>query len=498
MEMTLKGDYFDQGFHQRNEADETIKKICPANKKQVLWEAQVSYSHIEAVVNSAKQGFEAWRKLSFEQRIDYLKKFQASVQKRKDDIAKAIAWEVGKPYWEALTEAAALDGKVNVTINDSLARIQTKTTDNILPQVKGHTLFKPHGVSLVIGPFNFPCHLANGQILSSLLAGNSVIFKPSEKTIYSAQLLIECFHEAGFPPGVINLINGTAHTSSSLVEHPVIKAVFFTGSKAVGLKILEKTHKNLHKMVALELGGKNATIIHKDAHLEHALVELMRSAYLTTGQRCTSTSHVFVHEKIKDQVIDEFKKLTERIIVDHPVNYQTEPFMGPLIDEYAQKLYLDAAAMGTKIGAQELVKAKVIDDTGYYVSASLSYLEKPDPRSKYFQQEIFGPHCCLIPYSDLEEAIELANATEYGLASAIFTADLKNYELAKRDLQAGLINLNRSTVGASAKLPFGGVKSSGNFRPAAVAMIDHCVASVSSLETLDTSSQFTSLKGLKA
>lgn len=502
MQMQLKGDYFDGRFSQPDlsKAQEKILKRCPADLSQVLWEAGVYHDHIEPVIESAMKGFEIWRKTSFEERINYLKKYQEAVRARKDEIAMALALEVGKPLWEAKTEAASLDSKVSVTISDSYERIKQETIKDVMPKIDGHVVYKPLGPSLVIGPFNFPCHLANGQILAALLAGNSIIFKPSEKTIYSAQLMVECLAQAGFPAGVINFINGTGHTSSKLTSDKRIKGIFFTGSRGVGLRILENTYQDLNKLVALELGGKNSTILHHDTNISHALPELLRSCFLTTGQRCTSTSMILVHRKIEQEFITQFKAVTEKIRVGHPTLCQPEAFMGPLIDEHAQKLYFDFCQYGKAEGAEEIVAPQKLDVgfDGYYVSPSIHYLKNPKLEGKFIQEEIFGPNCFFIPYDDIEEAIKIANSTQYGLAASVFTRSSDIYQLCLRDIESGLINLNRSTVGATARLPFGGLKNSGNHHPAAVSMIDHCVSTVASLETLDdTSSKISDVVGLK-
>lgn len=501
MQMQLKGDYFDGHFtgHDLSKAQEKILKRSPADLSTVLWEAGVHYDHIEAVIQSAQKGYETWRKLSFEERIGYLKKYQEIVRSKKDEIAMALALEVGKPLWEAKTEAAALDSKVSVTITDSYERIKQETIKDVMPKIDGHTIYRPLGPSFIIGPFNFPCHLANGQILSALLAGNSIIFKPSEKTIYSAQLMMECFDKAGFPSGVINFINGTGVTAGRITGDKRIRGVFFTGSRAVGLKILENTHKDLNKLVALELGGKNTSIIHHDTNISHALPELLRACFLTTGQRCTSTSMILVHRKIEQEFINQFKAVTERIRVGHPTS-NPDPFMGPLIDEHAQKLYFDFCNFGKQEGAEEIVSPKKLDVgyEGYYVSPSIHYASKPNLQGKFIQEEIFGPNCFFVPYDNIEEAIHIANCTDYGLAASVFTRSPDIYKLCLRDIESGLINLNRSTVGATARLPFGGLKNSGNHHPAAVSMIDSCVGVVASLETTDdTSSKISDVVGLK-
>ena len=354
MELTLRGDYFNGKFSHRNglntsdisKSNEEISKTCPGDKSHKLWDALVDYENISKVIESSENGFQIWRKTSFEERINCLKKFQEIATSKKEQIATAIALETGKPLWESRTEAGAIAAKVGVTITESLKRISQETITSVLPSIDGHIIKKPLGPSLVIGPFNFPCHLANGQILSALLTGNSIIFKPSEKTIYSSQMLIECMHEAGFPKGVINFINGTIKTTQDILKHPSIKGIFFTGSYDVGKKILESVGTDITKLVALELGGKNTTILHSDTNIDHALPELLRACYLSSGQRCTSTSMIIVHKSIEDEFINKFKNITEKIIIDHPTKYKVDPFMGPLIDDLSVEKFKKSLSMG--------------------------------------------------------------------------------------------------------------------------------------------------------
>lgn len=507
MSLRLRGDYFNGNFTAPNglsekdiqSSHEDIQKFCPGDLTDKLWSAGINYDNIEKVVESAVHGFETWRKLSFEERINYLKKFQEIATKRADEVALAIALETGKPLWESKTEASAIPAKVAVTITDSFKRIDIETIKDVLPSIDGHTIKKPLGPSLIIGPFNFPCHLANGQILAALIAGNSIIFKPSEKTIYSSQLLIEMFHEAGFPSGVINFINGTAKTTQGVLKHPAIRGIYFTGSYAVGKKILESVGTDITKLVALELGGKNATIIHQDADIEHALPELLRACYLSSGQRCTSTSMIVIHKSLEQEFINRFKEVTERIIIDHPTKYEVDPFMGPIIDENAVNLYKKFCELGAKNGAEEIIGLKEVETKykGHYVNPTIHYLKEAVKSNPFTQEEIFGPNCTFTPYEDIEDAIRIANISDYGLAASVFTQDKDIYKLCLRDIDAGIINLNRSTVGASSRLPFGGVKNSGNHHPAAVTMVDACVATISSLETQDNSSRLKDVKGLR-
>ena len=237
-------------------------------------------------------------------------------------------------------------------------------------------------------------------------------------------------------------------------------------------------------MVALELGGKNAAIVHNDANKKQALEELLKGSFLTSGQRCTSTSLIIIHQDIADNFIENFHDQAKEIVIDHPITYEKKPFMGPLIDKKAVENYLLFMGMAKRENIQEIMRGKQLkkNKTGYYVSPSIHFSPSFNPQSRFLTSEIFGPSVTFIPYKTIEEAIGIANSTEYGLAAAVFTQSQKLYRQCFAELDAGLINLNRSTCGASPLLPFGGIKNSGNYRPAAVAAIDSCVYQSCSLE----------------
>lgn len=494
MKFEIKGNYYNGAFHLPSTTgphavENIITKYSPADTSLKLWECPVDYQAIDKVIDSATTGFKSWKKINEMERIGHIKRYQEEVLKRKEEIAIAISLEVGKPLWESRIEVTSVINKINLTIEESLPRIQNKSFENILPRTTGRIFYKPLGPSLIISPFNHPCRLGNGQILSALLAGNSIIFKPSEKTLYSTQLLIECFHNAGFPLGVINFLQGDGEMARRTLKNKAIRGVFFTGSKEVGKKILENTHQDLTKLVSLELGGKNTSILHEDANLEYAMIELLKASFLTTGQRCTATSIIAIHKNIHEQFISRFHDLAKKIIIDHPLEYQKEPFMGPLIDQAAVDSYLLFMGMAKREGINEIMRGKQIERAkkGHYVSPSIHLADKWNAESLFLQSEIFGPNVTFVPYENISEAIQIANATEYGLASAVFTRNKSIYQQCIDEIDSGLINFNRSTVGASGKLPFGGIKNSGNYRPAALNTIDSCVYQMASLEVLDDS-----------
>jgi len=487
MKFKILGNYYNGSFQNKDlekNPDKVMGKFSPCDLDLHLWDVPVKYNEVDNILSSAVEGFQKWRKTTIEERIQVLSRFKESVSLRKNEIAEAISLEMGKPYWEAIIEVTAIMNKVDVTINDSLPRIKERHIENILPNTDGHVYYKPIGPCLIIGPFNFPCHLANGQITACLISGNSIIFKPSEKTCYSGQLLVECLHQAGFPNGVINLAQGDGELARRILKEKAIKGVYFTGSVEVGRKILSVTHLDLSKLVALELGGKNSSIVHKDANLELATKELIKACFLTSGQRCISTSIVPIHRSIMEQFIENFHQIAKTIIIDHPIEHEIEPFMGPLVDQQSLDNYLLFMGMAKREGIDEIMRGKQLQRKfrGYYVSPSIHFSKSFNKSSHFLMNEIFGPNCTFIPFDEIEEAIQIANGTDFGLAASVFSSDSEIYKKCLNEIDAGQVNFNRSTVGASSKLPFGGVKNSGNYRPAALTNIDGTVYQMASLE----------------
>ncbi len=504
MKYQIKGNYFRGKFHtilgHEKSPDRIISRACPADTDTVLWELHIRYEIVDRIIESAIEGQQKWRKTSVDEKISALRRFKECVLVKKNSLAEAIALETGKPLWEANAEVLALMNKVEVTINDGLPRILPKHFNDISADTHGHIYYRPIGPCLIIGPFNFPCNIANSHITSALMAGNSIIFKPSEKTSYSGQLLIECYHEAGFPEGVINLAQGDGELARRILKEKAIKGVFFTGSLEVGKKILTNTYQDLSKLVALELGGKNNSIVCQDADLDLALKELIKACFLTSGQRCISTSIVPIHRSHVEQFIEKFHAVAKTIVIDHPTIHEIEPFMGPLVDQQALDNYLLYMGMAKREGIDEIMRGKHLQRkfNGHYVSPSIHLATAFNKNSHFLTNEIFGPNCTFIPFDEIEEAIQIANSTEFGLAASVFSIDVKNYHKCLEEIDAGQVNFNRSTIGASPRLPFGGVKNSGNYRPAALTNIDSCVFQMSSLELYDSKSvKDEVLKGVK-
>jgi succinylglutamic semialdehyde dehydrogenase len=488
MKFQLKGDYVNGAFlYPRPTPLHTISEMmirpCPADLDEILWECPVEHSHVDSVLQSVTDGYKVWRKTTFEERTRCLRRFKEKLLCRVNEFAEAIAWETGKPLWESQMEALSLSEAVDVTLSDASERIAPKEINDLAEKTTGHIQYRSIGPCLIIGPFNFPCAIPNAQILSALLAGNSVIFKPSEKAVYSAQLIMECFDGCGFPPGVVNSINGHAETVKRLLQEKSTFGIFFTGSRETGKKILEYTHTDLWKFTALSLGGKNTTIIHHDADMRHALPELLRGCFQTAGQNCLSTSKVAIHRSIKSEFIDKFHEIAKQIVVDHPVLFEHEPFMGPLIEDHSVKTYLNYVGMAKREGYEEIMRGKAITKKykGHYASPSIHYINSMKEDSHILKHELLAPMCVFIGYDEIEEAVAISNDTRYGLAAAVFSSDEKNYRLCLRDIDAGLINFNCATTRTSPRLPLGGFKDSGNYHPSGIGLINACVHSLAGL-----------------
>jgi succinylglutamic semialdehyde dehydrogenase len=400
---------------------------------------------------------------------------------RAAEAAELIARETGKPLWESKTEAAALMGKIDITLNHSLKYIATEEIKNALPNVDGYARFKPRGVMAVLGPFNFPAHLPNGHLIPALICGNTVVFKPSEKTAAVGQFMAECFHQAEFPAGVFNMIHGQAETGKRLTTHDQVDGILFTGSYEVGLKIKQDTLTHSGKILALEMGGKNATIVWNDIDMKKAVYETLIGAFLSSGQRCACTSRVLLHKDIRDEFVDHFYAAAKRIKIGH---WKDDVFMGPLISADAVEKYIRYQEIAKREGAESLMRGKALtlEHEGYYVTPSINVVQKFDPKSVYQKSEIFGPNVAIYTVEDFDEAMMIHNSTGFGLAGALFTKTKSLYERALLEARVGVLNWNRTTNGASSKLPFGGMGKSGNDRPSASLAVQYCTVPVASLE----------------
>ncbi len=455
----------------------------PSDGSTVVWQATPIVSHVGAAIEAARQAQAAWARLRFEDRAAILRRYAEATTSRADEIAERIAREMGKLKSEAVLEAKLLAEKVAITLEEhSSARIRGYEVA-INQSRTGLCSFRAHGVMAVLGPFNFPAHLPNGQLVPALLAGNTVVFKPSEKAPGAAEILAECFVHAGLPRGVFNVVQGGAETARSLTAHRDIDGILFTGSFQVGRAILESNLDRPGRIVALEMGGSNASIVWGDCDLRQAVIECARAAFATTGQRCTCTRRMLVDARIAPRFIKAFCEVASNLSVGEALS-QEPVFMGPLVSSDAADAFLREQARLVEHGAKLLVVGSRLPRPGYFVSPSVCQVERFTIED---DRETFAPLVRIATVHSLDDAIAQANASEYGLAASVFTRDDAVWDECVAQLKSGCINRNTGTAGASSRLPFGGLGRSGNHRPAAAFALDFCAYPVSSLiERSDT------------
>ncbi len=481
MPVSFLGDFIDGRFVLPENPDHDLSIESPADLKDTVFDGSVQFSHVDQACFAARAAFKSWSHLSQDERSAHLKKLGKVFQDHESQYAEIISRETGKPLWEAKTEVKAMIAKIDITLNHSLKLIAEERIENAIPGVTGYTRFKPRGVMAVLGPFNFPGHLPNGHIIPALAAGNTVIFKPSDKTPAVGQFMAELYQKAELPSGVFNMVQGQAETGKRLSVHEQVDGILFTGSYEVGLKIKQDTLTHFGKILALEMGGKNASIIWEDCEISKAVYETLIGSFLTTGQRCSGTSRIILHEKVYDQFLDKFHQAAKKISIGH---WKNDVFMGPLISADAVEKYLRFQEIARREGAESLMRGKVLElsHQGHYVTPSIHLVTKPSEKSVYQKSEIFGPNVAVYKVSDFDEALSINNSSGFGLVMALFTKQKELYKKSLLDAKVGLVNLNRTTNGASSKLPFGGLLKSGNDRPSAHFAIQYCTIPVASLE----------------
>jgi succinylglutamic semialdehyde dehydrogenase len=475
------GDFIDGRFVLVQKADGSFKDISPADLNDTLMTIPFAHAHVDEAIAAAKKAFLPWARLSLEERKKYLLRLKDAFEFYKNEMIEAICRDTGKPLWDATSEANNLANKINITLNFSLKLVDEEHLPNALPQVEGVIRHKPRGVMAVLGPFNFPAHLPNGHIVPALIAGNTIVFKPSEQTPYVAQVYAQCVQKAELPPGVFNMVQGDGETGRKIAAHEGVDGILFTGSYEVGLKIKQETLNHYWKILALEMGGKNATVVWKDADLDKAIYETLIGAYMTSGQRCSCTSRVILHPEIAEEFTERFYQAAKKLTIGH---WSENPFMGPLINAAAVEKYVRFQEIANRENCESLMRGKQLelDYKGHYVTPSIHLVKKFDPNSVYQKSEIFGPNVAIYQSNDFNETLAIVNSTGFGLAMALFGKDKAMYEKALLEARVGLLNWNRTTNGASSRLPFGGMGKSGNDRPSAHYAIQYCTVPVASLE----------------
>ncbi len=464
------GSFIDGRFTPVEHPDGLIRSVSPADTDDVLGEFPFARSAARQAVEAARRAQPAWAALSMDERARAIERLRGVFAARVDAMASALSREVGKPGWEALSEAALLAAKVKATLEGG-ARLVVPV---LLPGRQAGWSYRPHGVLVVLGPFNFPAHLPNGHLVPALLLGNTVVVKPSEKTPAAGALYAELLAAADLPPGVVNVVQGGGEVGAWLAEQAPVDGVLFTGSLAIGRAIARANADRPGKLLALELGGKNAALVLADADLDLAAQLVAYGAYATAGQRCSSTSRVVVEQRVLPAFEEKLVEVASGLSVGHFA--RQDVFMGPLIGAAARDAFLAACEAGRREGATALLAPRVVsaDRPGWYVSPGVHRVERRVPGSHYQRDELFGPDVAIWPAGSEQDAIAIANDTDFGLTAALFTGDRARFERLAPRLRAGVVNWNLPTVGANGLLPFGGVGDSGNGRPAGIFSTLYC------------------------
>jgi aldehyde dehydrogenase (NAD+) len=461
---------FINGQWQPSASGATLPNTNPANPADVVGHFPLSNaSDVDAAAKAAKAAYASWRLVPPPERANVLYKFADYVKTHKLAWAQTMSREMGK----TLTEAK---GDVQEAIDMALfvagegRRLYGHTTTSELANKFAMTLRLPLGVCGLITPWNFPVAVPSWKLLPALLAGNTVVFKPAEDAPLMGQRLVEAFEAVGLPAGVLNLVQGDgATTGAAMVEHPDICLISFTGSTATGAGIAERCGR-LHKRCSLEMGGKNAIIVLDDANLDLAAEGVVWGAFGTSGQRCTATSRLVVHEAVHDALLAKVIAKTQTLVLGDPQEATTQ--VGPLINARALAKVERYLGIAQEEGATLVLGGqRVAGQAGYYIEPTI--YTSVTPTMRIAQEEIFGPVLCVIKVASFDEAIAVANGVDYGLSSAIYTANVSRAFKAMRDLEAGITYINAPTTGAEVHLPFGGVKNTGNgHREAADVVLD--------------------------
>jgi len=457
-----------------------LATIDPSTGRQTWTSNESTAEDVDRAVKAARTAFEGWAMTPLEERIAICQRFRDLLKEHNEELAAIIAEEVGKPLWEARTEVTTMANKVDISVQSHAAR----TGETAAKVADGNAVLRhrPHGVFGVFGPYNFPGHLPNGHIVPALIAGNTLVFKPSEYAPRTAVRTVQLWEQAGLPQGVLNLVNGGRATGVALSQYPDVDGILFTGSSQTGVALHKQFGGQPGKMLALEMGGNNPLVVWDVTNVDAAVHHAVMSAFISAGQRCTCARRLIVQDGPQGQAfIDRLVDVAGKLAVG-PSNADPQPFMGPVVSAAVAKRLVQAQEMMEAQGGKVLLRMRQLDPNAGFVTAGIVDVTDatgiPD-------EEWFGPLLQVIRVADFDRAIAAANATEYGLAAALLSPSEDLWKRFAIKARAGVVNWNRPTTGAASSAPFGGVGKSGNHRPSAYYAADYCAYPVASIETAE-------------
>lgn len=451
-----------------------IVSLEPATGAEV-WRGKVG--NVDDVVARARRAWPAWAAQPLSNRMEMVRRFSNEVRKEADKLATLIARETGRPMWDARSEVENVVNRAEVSIRAYAERTAQRKLDSAM-QGTSAVRHKPHGVVAVIGPYSSPCHLPCGHIIPALIAGNAVVFKASERTPASGELLMQCFNKAGISAAVAQLLVGGAEQGQALALHDGVDAVLFTGSAHTGIALNRKLAARPDKLVALEMGGNNPIVVWDTPKISDAAVLIVQSAFSSAGQRCTSARRLIVKSTIYDSIVAEVKRMADRLIVGAPFD-EPAPFMGPVIDNAAADGLSESFVYLLQNGGKPIKHLVRSDQDKPFLTPAIidttAMKERPDV-------ELFGPLLQVIRIDDFDQAIAEANNTRFGLAASLIGGNPQEYGKFWANIRAGVVNWNRPTTGNPISAPFGGIGLSGNHRPTAYYAADYSAYPVTSAE----------------
>ncbi len=490
-----KGNYINGHFSKVKDPSGVVHSLNPCDTDEPKSAFEFSYEQIHDAVTAATRSYTSWKRLSPSDRYTYLAKYKGLLQTKKEDLATAIAFETGKPLWEARIEVASTISNIDHFLNQGS---QTTVELSIPDTGRGGTgvvRFVSRGTAAVVSCAHSPLYVPHTHITPALMNGNTVVYKSSENSPYVAQLMAELFHEAGIPSGVMNIVHGDAEASRRLVSHPDIDCVFFRGTFETACKIKKQILNDYWKTYVSETGGKNATLVWHDCDYKKALEQSLFASFVTSGQRFSSTSRILVHEKVFDKFMADFHTLAKKITVDNAlIDGANAPFMGSLVGETAVEEYLRFQGIAVREGAEEIMRGKALerDTKGYFVTPSIHYVQTTDPKSIYQKSEIYGPNVAFYKVKDLDEAAKIINMPDHNFVSSVYCQAKETLLELVNEIETGILHWNRPTTSISYRLPVSGMKMSGNMRPMGSYAGYQCTYAVSCLEGGDELEEFPS------
>lgn len=474
----MKQSHYINGQWQQGEGN-PLRSIDPADAS-LVWQANTATARqVDLAIDSARNAFPKWANYPLKERLVIIDAFATLVKENSEAIATIISRETGKPIWETRTESAAMVGKVTISKQAYYERTGEKTMP--IPGATARLRHRPHGVVAVFGPYNFPGHLPNGHIVPALIAGNTVVFKPSEQAPATSDFIIQLWEQAGLPKGVLNLVQGERETGVALANHQGIDGLFFTGSPQVGHILHKDFAGHPGKILALEMGGNNPLLVsEKIADQRAAVHEIIQSAFISAGQRCTCARRLLLPTGAHgDAILQSLIVATKALRIDR-YDAEEQPFMGPIVSAQAADSLMQAYQKLVQRGAEPLLKMTRGDSQTGFVTPGI--IDATNMLEHLPDQEYFGPLLTVIRYDSLDQAMIIANNTQFGLSAGLLSDDQTEYEWFLQHSRAGIINWNRQTTGASSNAPFGGTGASGNHRASAYYAADYCAYPVSSIE----------------